>query len=161
MLVAFPIGFLCGGIVFDVLSRALERETFYTTAYHCLIAGIVTGFVAAIPGLVDLLSVVSSTSAARRVGLMHMTVNTSALLLFMASVLMRPSFVDRTIISIVPAYLGLILLGIGGWLGGSLVYEHHVGVEVKNERKPEAAPRPPESRWRPSSGEYDTSPPPP
>jgi uncharacterized membrane protein len=125
-----------------------------------LIAGVVSGFVAAIPGLVDLLSVVSSDSAARRTGLMHMTVNSAALFLFIISVLMRPSFVDRTIISITPAYLGLVLLGIGGWLGGSLVYEHHVGVEVKDARKRNAAPPPPESPWRSSTGEYNTSPPP-
>ena len=128
-----------------------ERETFYTTAHHCLIAGIVSGFVAAIPGLIDLFSVVSSNSKARRTGLMHITVNSAALLLFMISVAMRPSFVDRDIVSIVPAYLGLALLGIGGWLGGSLVYEHHVGVEAREDINYRAAPPPPESRWRPST----------
>ncbi len=150
MLIAFPVSFLTGAVGFDIASRVTTSEALYTTAQHCLLTGIVTGLVAAVPGLVDFMTIIPSNSRAKRKARAHMIVNISALILFAISLFVRPMFVDRTVVSMLPAYLGLVTMMIGGWLGGSLVYEERIGVN-------EPITTPPASReagWESTSEEY-------
>lgn len=150
MLVSFPIAFLVGGIGFDVLSRVFSIEAFYTTSYHCLIAGVVTGVLAAIPGLIDYTSVIRSGTRAHKIATYHMLVNGSALALFVYSLVTRPDFVNSSINSMLPAYFSLLLLVVGGWLGGTLVYEERIGV---NDDLVEPS-KGPDTRWKGAPGEY-------
>lgn len=143
MLIPFPIAFLTGAIVFDILSRVRVSEPLYTTAYHCLVAGLIMGVLAAIAGAVDFRYAIPADTPAKNKATYHLIVNGLGLVLFSLSLFMRPSFVDRNTISMLPAYAGAILLGIGGWLGGSLVYDEKVGI---NEPLSElGVPSP--SRW--------------
>lgn len=154
MIVPFPIAFLTGSIVFDALGRILPSEPLYQTGGHCMIAGVVMGFVAAIPGLIDFTSVIPENSRAKDKATYHLIVNTVALVSFLVSFLARPSFAERDVISVLPAYLGFLFLTVGGWLGGSLVYEEKVGIEEGVAQS--TATRGP--RWESPSGEVETYP---
>jgi uncharacterized membrane protein len=94
-----------------------------------MIAGVVMGVVAAIPGLIDFTSVIPENTRAKDRATYHLIVNTVALVSFLVSFLARPSFAERDVISVLPAYLGFLFLTVGGWLGGSLVYDEKIGIE--------------------------------
>jgi len=129
MLIPFPIAFLPGAVAFDIASRVLSSESLYTTAGHCMIAGIVMGVVAAIPGLIDFTSIIPEDSRAKNKATYHIIVNTVALIAFLVAFLARPPFAARNLITVLPAYMGFLFLSVGGWLGGSLVYEEKVGID--------------------------------
>ena len=138
MIVPFPIAFLTGSVVFDALSRALSSEPLYQTAGHCMIAGVVMGIVAAIPGIIDFIKVIPENSKAKDKATYHMIVNTVALVSFLVAFLARPSFAERGILSVLPAYLGFLFMSVGGWLGGALVYEEKVGIDQGQSAHTEA-----------------------
>ena len=129
MLIPFPIAFLTGSVVFDIASRVLSSESLYTTAGHCMIAGVVMGLLAAIPGLIDFTSILPENSRAKDKATYHIIVNTVALIAFLVAFLARPPFAARNFITVLPAYVGFLFLTVGGWLGGSLVYEEKVGID--------------------------------
>jgi uncharacterized membrane protein len=84
--------------------------------------------VAAIPGAIDLYTAVPAGSAARRTGVRHGVLNTLVLLLFAASLLLRPDPGAMNYASWATALVAFLILGVSGWLGGALVYDHKVGV---------------------------------
>jgi uncharacterized membrane protein len=131
MIIPFPIAFLSGSVVFDAVSRLVSSESLYQTAGHCMIAGVGMGLLAAIPGLIDFTKAIPDNSRAKDKATYHMVVNTLALVAYLVAFLARPSFAERTVLSVVPAYVGFLFLSVGGWLGGALVYEEKVGIEER------------------------------
>jgi uncharacterized membrane protein len=153
MLIPFPIAFLTGAVAFDIASRVLSSESLYTTAGHCMIAGIVMGVVAAIPGLIDFTSIIPEDSRAKNKATYHIIVNTVALIAFLVAFLARPPFAARNLITVLPAYMGFLFLSVGGWLGGSLVYEEKVGIDEVFPQRTETI-RPPWEEPSPDIGTY-------
>jgi uncharacterized membrane protein len=128
MLVPFPIAFLVGALASDA-AFWWTADPFWARASLWLAgAGLVTGALAAIFGLIDFLAIrhVRSLTAAW----VHFLGNGGAMLLTLWSVLHR--YGDPAA-GVLP--LGLILsavvvatLGITGWLGGELTFRHRVAV---------------------------------
>ncbi len=58
ILVAFPIAFFIGTLVFDIVSVIYNEDSFSRTAKYLNIAGIGCGLLAAIPGIIDYLMTV-------------------------------------------------------------------------------------------------------
>jgi uncharacterized membrane protein len=99
-------------------------------AFYNIAAGIVGALGAAVPGFIDYLTL---KGRAARVGTWHALLNVAALLLFTVSWLGRTQWGADKIgldswIPELAAFVGLALIIPSGWLGGSLVYEHGVGV---------------------------------
>lgn len=131
ILIAFPVAFFTGAIVFDILSMIFVDVVFWVTAYYMQIAGIVGGLIAAIPGIIDYFYTVPPQSSGKKRAAKHAMVNSSALILFTIAVLLKK---DPGILSPVVMILELaaiILLSVGGWLGGTLVYRNQVGVDPR------------------------------
>jgi len=127
MLVAPAIGLLLFSLIGDLLyASGLGGAAWTTVALYTLGGGVVFALAAAVPGLIDLLSI--SSPPAKRVGIWHMSVNLVAVVLFAASFALRLGGAPGAILPIVAAALGVGLLGVGGWLGGELVYVHGTGV---------------------------------
>ena len=82
MLIPFPFAFLTGAVLFDLAGWALDRASFWTTGEYLAAAGVATGLLAAVPGLVDYLMVVPPRSSGKKRATKHMLSNGSALLLF-------------------------------------------------------------------------------
>ena len=130
MLVAFPIGLFVTSFVFDLISLASGNPALAAAAWYCAIAGIVGGFAAAIPGVIDYLGVVPPRSSGKKRGLMHGSLNTIVLVLFIAMVIYRGSSAAMpNRVSVLLSLAGVVLLGISGWLGATLVYRNQIGVD--------------------------------
>src|SRR3954447_23101903 len=127
ILVTIPIGAWVGSLVLDLASYAAGSPgSLARGAYWMIGVGIIGAALAALFGLLDLLTVPRGTRA-YRVGLMHMGLNTTVLVLFVVSFFMRRSdgFTDHTgggalTLSVV----AIALLLVSGWLGGMLSYRY-------------------------------------
>src|SRR5262249_40361904 len=118
LLVAFPIAFLCGSFLADLVGLAGGWPSLWTTGAYLNLAAIVSGLVAAVPGLIDYLFVIPPNSSAKKRATWHMAVNVLALTAFGVSWAFR----DWT--SLVPGAATVLLEGagvalvvVGGWLG--------------------------------------------
>jgi uncharacterized membrane protein len=132
--VTIPIGAWTLSLVFDLVSRwSGEPEVFVKASFWLIAAGIVGAAVAALLGLMDLLTIPRGTPAFRT-GLLHAGLNVLVLVLFAISFLVRRDHLDEgdaTVAGVVLSAVALALLGASGWLGGKLAY--HYGVRVADE----------------------------
>jgi len=89
--------------------------------------GIVGALAAALPGLIDLLSL---PAGPRATAIKHMSINLTVVVLYVINFWMRydnPANPGKLV------WLSLIALGllvISGWLGGKMVYEYGVAVDT-------------------------------
>jgi uncharacterized membrane protein len=129
MIIVLPLGLLMGGWLFDsgcaFLNRALLGEIgFWNTS-----AGIASGLIAAVFGLIDWTAIPAGTRA-KAVGLWHASANVVMLGLFAATVYVRsgtPGHPPTTTTLFVGT--GAIAFGaLSGWLGGELVNRLGIGV---------------------------------
>ena len=129
MLIPYPFAFLSGGALFDVAGAILDRGDLHLVAYYIVGAGIVMAVVAAIPGAIDYFAAVPDGSP-RRHARRHAIANLLAVALFTAAWWLRggPGVAPEWVLLGVEI-AALALLGIGGWLGGSLVYHHRIGID--------------------------------
>jgi uncharacterized membrane protein len=134
MLVTVPIGAWVASFAFDLASRSAgEAEVFVKASFWLIVVGIIGAVVAALFGLLDLLTIRRGTRAFRT-GVTHMILNTVALGLFGVSLLLRRDHLDDgdvTVGGFVVSSAALVILGASGWLGGMLTY--HYGVRVARE----------------------------
>lgn len=126
MLIPFP--FACW-----VLSVAADLYAAYTNgrhtfAYYLAAVGCVMALVAAIPGFVDLFGAIPAGNPARRTAWKHAILNVLALGLFALSVAARPDPASTNYLAYGASLAGLITIAFSAWLGGTLVYDHKVGV---------------------------------
>jgi uncharacterized membrane protein len=127
MLVAYPIGFLVGGLLTDI-AYWQTADPFWAQASLWLIgAGVVTSLLAAVFGLIDFVTIPRARNAA---GWVHFLGNLLAVVLSAVSVLFRmpdPEAVVMPTGLAISAAVTVILL-VTGWLGGELAFRYKVGV---------------------------------
>lgn len=134
ILVTVPIGAWVASIVFDLLSLIADDPAAFTQGSLWLIGlGIVGALVAAIWGILDLLTIPTGT-AARATGIRHMTLNLVVVALYAINFLLRRGDARDAAVETLPLVLSLFalaLLGASGWLGGKLAYRY--GIRVADE----------------------------
>jgi uncharacterized membrane protein len=136
ILVTIPIGAWVSSLVFDIATRldaSNSRALVYGSEWLIGI-GIVGAVLAAIFGLLDLLTIPRGTPAFRT-GLTHLALNSATLVLFVANFIWRYGDWDdlpkvRTA-QIILSVAALVMLGASGWLGGKLTYRY--GIRVARE----------------------------
>ncbi len=125
MLVPIPIGLWLFSLVCDLVHRfGGTSPNWEIVAYYTMIGGIVGALVAAVPGLIDL---VSLPPGVKRIGLMHMGLNLAVVALYAINAWLRRDGVGDGEIWL--SVLSVALLGVSGWLGGEMVYARGVAVE--------------------------------
>jgi nitrite reductase/ring-hydroxylating ferredoxin subunit/uncharacterized membrane protein len=130
MLVSLPIGLWIGGFVFDLLAIAGVDPRLSSAGFYCTIAGCVGAALAAVPGVIDLFGAVPPRSSARSRGYIHGGLNTLALLVFIAVAWHRGNAYETPDqLSLLLSAAGVVMIGISGWLGGTLVYRNQIGVD--------------------------------
>ncbi len=138
MLIPYPFALLSTAAAFDVIDKARHRpragveradHVFGRTAGHLLDAGLLSAVVAAVPGIVDYFGSVPRGTQAARHATWHAAFNSSALAAFVLARAEREADGATTDRGLGLSLLGTLLLGAGGWLGGELVYHHHIGVD--------------------------------
>lgn len=130
-LVAFPLGLLATAVVFDLLRLVTGDDGFATASWYMVAAGVLTGLLAAVFGLLDWIAVPAGTRA-KRVGTVHGLGNVVVVVLFAASWLLRadePGHVPGAL-ALWLAIAGALLATVTGWLGGELVDRLGVGVDA-------------------------------
>jgi len=130
MLVAFPIGLLVTSFIFDLVARWRDLPSLSSAAWYCIIAGLIGGVIAAIPGIVDLFSIVPPNSSARWRAYKHAILNGLVMVAFIADAAYRGGpgvMADKT--SLILSACGVVLIGCSGWLGATLVYRNQIAVD--------------------------------
>jgi len=132
--VTVPIGAWTASVVFDVVAAISDdQEAFAEGAYWLIGIGIVGAVVAAMFGLLDLLTIPRATQAFK-VALTHMALNLLAVVLFAVSFAVRTArgFEESDAAGFALSLVALAVVGVSGWLGGELAYRY--GVRVADEQ---------------------------
>ena len=141
MLIPFPIALWIFSLVADVVylwrGNPVWRDW---VAFYTLLGGIIGAAVAAVPGIVDWLSI--TDRGVKKLADWHARLNVIALVVFVADFYLRTTGGARwvggsTTIPLLLSVLGVVLITVSGWLGGEMVYVH--GVAVEPQRGPERA----------------------
>jgi uncharacterized membrane protein len=129
MLIVFPLGLLGMAAIFDLIALAMAQGYWSEIALWMMVAGIVTGLIAAPFGLVDWLAIPAGTRA-KRIGAIHGVGNVIVVLLFAASAWLRWDIPQApTTMAMMLSFTGVFLALVTGWLGGELVERLRVGVD--------------------------------
>ncbi|AQG82563.1 DUF2231 domain-containing protein [Spirosoma montaniterrae] len=130
ILIVFPLGLLSTSVLFDVVYLLTNNPTFAQVSYWMIVAGLLGGLVATLPGWVDWFAIPSRTRA-KRIGLAHGMGNVLVLILFAISWLFRRDEISYapSVIALVVSFVAFALVGFTGWLGGELVNRLGVGVD--------------------------------
>jgi uncharacterized membrane protein len=138
-LVHIPAGLWPAALVFDLIAFFRPgNNAVVQTAYGCLVVGIVVAALAAPTGLADW-SDIRKEKPARKIGLIHMALNSVVLVLLILTVALRtPDFRTAETVTFWQLLLNLAangVLAVSGYLGGRMVYEHGIGVARQSKHE--------------------------
>jgi len=133
MLVHFPIAFLLGGVALLVWARRKPSEFLHHAAAGLLLAGMICGWVAAAAGGLAYFTVPAHTEEGHELMYWHLGLALAMLAVFTWVSIAR--WRGRTTAASKPQLLaslvGIVLLMLTGYVGGSIVYHHGAGVDPK------------------------------
>lgn len=131
ILVAFPIAFYTGTLLFDILAKTYSPE-FLFNAYNLEIAALISAGIAAIPGLIDYIYTVPPRSTAKTRGTKHALTNIAVIIFFGVALIYRANNEEPNLMILIALEgIGWILLLFAGWMGGTLVYRNQIGVDPR------------------------------
>jgi uncharacterized membrane protein len=133
--VTVPIGTWVGAVIFDIAATAGAGRGYRDAAGWLILIGLIGAVIAAALGLMDLSRLRSGTRA-RRVALIHMTINLSVVVLFVVNLIVRVNS-DGMAAPLTLDIIAIVALGVSGALGGELSYRY--GVRVADEETQRAA----------------------
>ncbi|MGA8901705.1 DUF2231 domain-containing protein [Bradyrhizobium sp.] len=132
MLVHFPIALWTVAAGAYVASAAGVNEPVAMIAKLANIGGLIMAMVAMFAGMLELRSI-DSKSEAMRIATWHMMIMATVWLCFLAALMLSIlSGIDHSraqVAAAACAVAGFLLMGVGGWYGGRLVYEFGVAVK--------------------------------
>ena len=132
ILIPFPIGLLVFSLISDLIYLWRGNPVWENyIAFYTLLAGIIGAALAAVPGLIDWATLTERSVV--RIANWHARVNIITLLIFIVSFYLRTrsgaSWIRGVpLLPIIISAVGVVGLGIAGWLGGELVFRHAVAV---------------------------------
>lgn len=135
MLTDVPIGLWTSAVVLDHIGGSEAERGADALVRLGILASVPTG----IAGVADWSE---ASRKARRLGIVHASSNTIALVFFVASAMARPRNRAR---GRNLALVGEVMLLVGGYLGGHLAYSEGVGVDQRAAREPASTPLSPPS----------------
>lgn len=156
MLVAVPIGLFAWALVSDIVFLASDtNQMWYDIAFWSGIAAIVTALAAALPGFGDYITMARKSDASQ-LAIVHMALNLGVVALYFVAMLLMldNGAIDGGRLGLVIALhaVGVVALLVSGWIGGEMVFRHHLAViaddasmasaEMQLHRRREEARRP-------------------
>jgi uncharacterized membrane protein len=118
-------------LVCDVIFLiAGKNPVWKDVALYTLGGGIVGALLAAVPGFIDYLSLQNPQT--KKIGTSHMILNLLAVVVFLGSFFLRLGG-STSSFPVLVSLVGVILIGISGYLGGEMVYVHGVGMQPKED----------------------------
>jgi uncharacterized membrane protein len=137
LFVHFPVALYLAVLVFDVMTRIEPDPALVRAGSYLMIGGIAGTALAAITGLVDWWGMVPRSSK-RRLATRHMLFQITAAAFFAATFLLRWKNRDAAqaeTLWITLEAIGYLILSVGQWLGGVLVYEKGMRVSTAGARE--------------------------
>jgi len=126
MLVPIPIGLWIFSLVCDLFhAGGSANATWSAVALYTMGGGIVGALLAAVPGLIDLLSL---PQGPRSTAIKHMAINLTVVVLYVVNFWLRLPAPENPGKLMWLSIVALGLLVVSGWLGGKMVYEKGVAV---------------------------------
>lgn len=151
MLVALPIGMWVFSLVADLIALgSATPDAWHAAAFYTMVGGLIGAVAAAIPGLVDLLSL--RDAAARSTAIKHMALNLTVVVLYAINAWTRASGALSPDMALLLSVVAIALLLVSGWLGGKMVYEEGVAVHAGETGTSDAWSRPRGTRARVDTG---------
>ena len=130
MLVPIPIGLWLFSFVCDIIAtQVADPSTWSTASRYAMVGGILGALAAALPGLVDLLSLRGRPVLSTAVK--HMVLNLTIVVLFAVNAWLRFQNAIDAGASLGLSAVAIALLLVSGWLGGKMVYEAGVAVNAE------------------------------
>lgn len=129
LLVAFPIAFFTGTVVMDLLSLLLSDTSYAHAAVYIQTGGLISSISAAIAGLIDYYYTIPPDSTAQQRATKHGLLNSIVVLIFSAVLALKFKSNIDFIYLVMAEAIGLILMMIAGWLGGTLVVRNQIGID--------------------------------
>ena len=142
ILIPFPIALWSTSFATDVIYYFYRNDSLALISKYMLAAGCLGAVAAAVPGIVDWLSI--KDGGVKRIANWHARLNVIALIVFAISLYLRTRMGAHWVnfhirIPFLVSLLGVILISISGWLGGELAYKHGVGVSPQHDTPEEEA----------------------
>jgi uncharacterized membrane protein len=132
MLITVPIGLWVFSLVSDIIFfTGWGGATWGDVAFYTMGGGIVGALLAALPGLVDLVSLKDART--KRVGLIHMTINLCLVAAYAVNWWLRYTGPRETTAVFGLSIVSVIALAVSGWLGGEMVYKYGVSVDPQHD----------------------------
>lgn len=131
ILIPFPIAFFTGTLICHLAGWWLNKPDLLKTAYYLNIGGIVFALLAAIPGFIDFLYTVPPKSSGKKRAAKHGIMNVIMLVCFVIAFVIRRNEDSNDIILALLEIIGISLMVIAGWLGGTLVFRNQIGVDIR------------------------------
>jgi len=129
MLVPIAIGCFIFSFASDLICLATgDNQLWNTLAYYTMIGGILGALAAALPGLVDLLSLPPGYT--KGIAIKHMSINLTVVVIYVINAWMRHGNPSSLKVPMILSLVTILLLLVSGWLGGKMVYEAGVGVDT-------------------------------
>ena len=127
MLVPIAIGCFVLSFAADLICLASgSTNPWSMLAYYAMIGGILGALAAAIPGLIDLLSLPPGFT--KSVAVKHMSLNLIIVALYVGNAWMRHGNPEALKVPMILSLVTILMLLVSGWLGGKMVFEAGVGV---------------------------------
>jgi uncharacterized membrane protein len=139
MLVGLPLGLWVFAFICDIARLSGGGAVWSTVAKYSVAGGIAGALLAAVPGVIDYLSI--DEAEMKRIGTVHLLLNLGAVVIFAINLWSRLYLAQDSKVPIILSLAGVALIGFGGWLGGEMVYVKGMAVQAveelaKKEQKP-------------------------
>src|SRR3954469_12342240 len=138
LLVHAPIALFTLSLVLDVVSYLVPMEGFYSGAFYCIVGGVITALLAAIPGFVDFTSI-RRDHPAKKKAIWHMSLNLLMVAIYAVDGWIRYQDLYPLKTPSLPFALSIAafaILSVSGYLGGAMIYEDGIAVGRHRRKTP-------------------------
>lgn len=146
LLVHFPIGFFALSFLLDLADLLTENYAGLPRAsFICILFGLGTGLLAAVPGFVDFTDI-RRDHPAKRIAIWHMGLNLTVIFVYAINAGIRYADLPAPQVGMAPFLLSAVGVGIlcvSGYLGGLMIFDHGVAVgrHLRRAKTPERTVR--------------------
>jgi uncharacterized membrane protein len=135
LFIHFPTALLPMDFVLSLLNYLKGDVSFAQAGFYCLIGGVLTGIAAVLTGLLALTDVPKGDKQALGSSLVHGFVNGFLMLVFGVIAYREwqhyPQLPAVTKTTLLVKGILIVALFIGNYLGGRLIYQHFIGLNIK------------------------------
>jgi uncharacterized membrane protein/nitrite reductase/ring-hydroxylating ferredoxin subunit len=129
ILVSFPIAFFTGAFILDLIYLMTESKNYFQAGIYLTSGGIIFGVLAAIPGIIDYIFTIPPKSSANQRATNHGLLNSTVIIIFIITLLLRTKSDINLFVIIGLEGIGIILLSISGWMGGTLIVRNQISID--------------------------------